>query len=282
MESAGRRDDDDDEIDAVTPPPREEEDEEEEDEEDEALSAAARRGVFARLARAVARRPASRLRPRGGGGGASRKLLGSGSGDCKSVVDRAYTTGTIKLNLAVVNDAARIALIGSVSSTNDDSVTVVNMAQALYDLLSDIKPTIVLTGQYDFSTDPYLYDSNNPSLIESFNAWQRANKASLPTHNVAHLFTGYDIGVHQGAFYRLVVLVSPTPSLDSLVSTFDRAAPRRRRFERPMNVAERASRGMMTHPPQVSPASPGERTWASCATRRITVPSTKSNLLRTR
>ena len=275
MESAGRRDDDDDEIDAVTPPPREE--------EDEALSAAARRGVFARLARAVARRPASRLRPRGGGGGgASRKLLGSGSGDCKSVVDRAYTSGTIKLNLAVVNDAARIALIGSVSSTNDDSVTVVNMAQALYDLLSDIKPTIVLTGQYDFSTDPYLYDTNNPSLIESFNAWQRANKASLTTHNVAHLFTGYDIGVHQGAFYRLVVLVSPTPSLDSLVSTFDRAAPRRRRFERPMNVAERASRGMMTYPPQVSPASPGERTWASCAARCITVPSTKSNLLRTR
>ena len=219
MESAGRRDDDDDEIDAVTPPPREEEDEEDEDEEEEeddeeALSAAARRGVFARLARAVARRPASRLRPRGGGGGgASRKLLGSGSGDCKSVVDRAYTSGTIKLNLAVVNDAARIALIGSVSSTNDDSVTVVNMAQALYDILSDIKPTIVLTGQYDFSTDPYSYDTNNPSLIESFNAWQRANEASLTTHNVAHLFTGYDIGVHQGAFYDyLVVLVSPTPS----------------------------------------------------------------------
>jgi hypothetical protein len=216
LESAGRRDDDDDEIDAVTPPPREEEDEEDEEEEEddeEALSAAARRGVFARLARAVARRPASRLRPRGGGGGASRKLLGSGSGDCKSVVDRAYTSGTIKLNLAVVNDAARIALIGSVSSTNDDSVTVVNMAQALYDLLSDIKPTIVLTGQYDFSTDPYSYDTNNPSLIESFNAWQRANEASLTTHNVAHLFTGYDIGVHQGAFYDyLVVLVSPTPS----------------------------------------------------------------------
>mmetsp|Transcript_13957 Transcript_13957/g.50141 ORF Transcript_13957/g.50141 Transcript_13957/m.50141 type:complete len:490 (-) Transcript_13957:175-1644(-) len=173
--------------------------EEEEEDDEEALSAAARRGVFARLARAVARRPASRLRPRGGGGGgASRKLLGSGSGDCKSVVDRAYTSGTIKLNLAVVNDAARIALIGSVSSTNDDSVTVVNMAQALYDILSDIKPTIVLTGQYDFSTDPYSYDTNNPSLIESFNAWQRANEASLTTHNVAHLFTGYDIGVHQG------------------------------------------------------------------------------------
>jgi hypothetical protein len=95
------------------------------------------------------------------------------------------------------------------------SVTVVNMVEALYDLLSNIKLSIALTGQYDFSSgDPYTYDSNNPDLYTSYRAWYNSNSALLTTHNLAHLFTGYDIGVHRGAF-RLIptnVLVFAHPS----------------------------------------------------------------------
>lgn len=111
-----------------------------------------------------------------------------------------------RLDLATEADNQFVGLNGGASATNNEILSILNMAEGTYG--SELNITIRVVFQHTWTTADPFTGGNTDQLLTSFKNYWNANYGGV-SRNAAHLFTGKSYAQSQGYAYIGVVCSNP-------------------------------------------------------------------------